>query len=416
MTVTADESVRWTNHQSDVQSVAIKQRSARRHDPLGLPNNRVHYLDNLRALAMLLGVFLHASLAYAHPAQSVWLATDASASVIVDASVWFIHMFRMGLFFLLSGYFAKWVIERKGLRLFLWNRFLRIVVPFALFYPFLVIAMTVVIVFARSYVKEPSGLMGVIAEATNGRSATAKQDLPGTMHLWFLYYLIAFSVAGAVLYQLKWIHLDRLLRRPIVFFICPLALIPGAFFGGTPLPAPDSFVPRFWPFAFYGLYFAAGWQLFGREKLLDSLRPYTMLLSAVGVMLFVPYYLLMPELEIHKIMDGTKEVLWKRMLEAFITAYLSVMLTLASLLLGKRYLARRSPFLAFVADSSYWIYLVHLPLVLFLQTLLLPSQLPWWLKLIAVLLGTIVPCISTYLVFVRYTPMGWLLHGKRTFP
>ncbi len=39
---------------------------------------RIHYLDNLRALAMLLGVYLHAAFAYAHPAQTIWLATDVS--------------------------------------------------------------------------------------------------------------------------------------------------------------------------------------------------------------------------------------------------------------------------------------------------------------------------------------------------
>ena len=79
----------------------------------GMHSQRIYYLDNLRAMAMLLGVFLHSALAYAQPAQSVWLATDSNASVPLDASIWFIHLFRMGLFFLLSGYFAKLVIERK---------------------------------------------------------------------------------------------------------------------------------------------------------------------------------------------------------------------------------------------------------------------------------------------------------------
>ena len=60
---------------------------------------RVHYLDNLRALAMMLGVLLHAGLAYANPAQSIWIATDKTSSTAVDAGIWFIHLFRMGLFF-----------------------------------------------------------------------------------------------------------------------------------------------------------------------------------------------------------------------------------------------------------------------------------------------------------------------------
>ncbi len=61
--------------------------------------DRVHYLDNLRALAMMLGVLLHAGLAYAHPAQAIWIATDTTSSTAVDAGIWFVHLFRMGLFF-----------------------------------------------------------------------------------------------------------------------------------------------------------------------------------------------------------------------------------------------------------------------------------------------------------------------------
>src|SRR6516225_1545702 len=93
---------------------------------LRFASDRIHYLDNLRALAMLLGVFLHCALAYAYPTQIVWLATDPQSSVLVDASFSFIHLFRMGLFFLISGYFAKLLITRKGLKSFVWNRTVRI--------------------------------------------------------------------------------------------------------------------------------------------------------------------------------------------------------------------------------------------------------------------------------------------------
>lgn len=46
-----------------------------------IKSQRIYYLDNLRATAMLLGVFLHSALAYAQPAQSVWLVTDSNARI-----------------------------------------------------------------------------------------------------------------------------------------------------------------------------------------------------------------------------------------------------------------------------------------------------------------------------------------------
>jgi peptidoglycan/LPS O-acetylase OafA/YrhL len=378
---------------------------------------RIHYLDNLRAIAMLLGVFLHAGLAYAQPAQSVWLATDPQASITIDAVIWFIHLFRMSLFFLLSGYFAKLVIERKGLRLFLRNRCLRVVLPFIVFYPFLLVAMTVIIVFSLAYVTEPRGLMGIIADATKSGSGTQKSELPGTMHLWFLYYLAYFTIVGAVLYNVQWLRFDFLFRRPVLLLLCPLLLVPAAMAGGTPLPAPESFIPAGWPFAFYGLFYFAGWQLFGREQGLESLRRYTWHFLAVCLVMYVPFYMLMPVLDLSALKAGAiSQSNWIRGAEAVLTAYLSVLLSIVALLFGQRYFGGKSDVLSFLSDSSYWIYLLHLPIVIFLQTLLVPLAIPMWLKFILVLVGTIIPCMATYIVFVRYTPLGWLLHGKRSFP
>lgn len=378
---------------------------------------RIHYLDNLRAIAMLLGVFLHSALAYAQPAQSVWLATDPSASVAIDASIWFIHLFRMGLFFFLSGYFAKLVIERKGQVHFLRNRCLRLVVPFVLFYPFLLAAMSAVIVFSLSYLVEPKGLMGLISEAVKGSVGTQKRESLTTMHLWFLYYLTAFSAIGSLMSNAKWLKLEAFFRDPKWLFLCPLMLVPGALAAGAPMPAPESFIPQWWPFAFYGLFFLAGWQLYRREPFLESLRPFVWHVASLIAVLYVPYYMLMPSLDLSAIVAGKPlQSFWIRGVEACLTAYLSVLLTIMSLLVGQRYLASRSPFLSLVADSSYWVYLLHLPIAIFLQTLLVPLDWPLWLKFPMVLLGTVVPCLATYVVFVRYTPLGWLLHGKRAFP
>ncbi len=382
-----------------------------------LPPHRIHYLDNLRAMAMLLGVFLHSALAYAQPTQDFWVATDSTSSVAVDASFTFIHLFRMQLYFLLSGYFGKLIIERKGIWNFVWGRCLRIAAPFILFYPFLLAAMSMVIVFSLSYLDEPKGVMGLIAKAVEAPGMDRRPIPPGTMHLWFLYYLMFYTALGALLYNLKRLSPDAILRRPVLLFLSPFLLVPGAFAAGSPMPAPESFIPNWWPFAFYGLFYYAGWQLFGREILLDRMRPYTWRILAVSIVLFVPYYWLVPTLEISAFrVSAGQPNFGSRFVESCLTAYLSVLLTSAALLIGQRFLSSRSGLLSFVADSSYWTYLIHLPIVIFLQTLLIPLDLSLWLKLCAVVLGTLIACMTTYVVFVRYTPLGWLLHGKRSFP
>ncbi len=378
---------------------------------------RIHYLDNLRALAMLLGVYLHGALAYAEPSRSVWIATNPQGNVAIDASIWWIHLFRMGLFFLLSGYFAKLMIQRKGLKPFLWNRGIRIVLPFVLFWPLLMVAMTIVFVFAFSYVKEPQGLMQVIVAASQNPEAAKSSTPYTTMHLWFLYYLLMFSLIAAVGSRWTRLKFDWLFQRKWLLALSPLALVPGVMGGGLPIAAPESFVPTWWPFAYYGLFYWAGWQLFGREVLLDRLQPWCWPLVLASVLLFVPHYCLLPVLDIALIQQATESrSLTPYLLESVLASYLSVLLTLSALLVGQRFLARSNAWLKFCADSSYWVYLIHLPIILFLQTLLIPIALPVLGKLVVVTLVTWLFCLATYVVFVRYTPIGWMLNGKRPFP
>jgi peptidoglycan/LPS O-acetylase OafA/YrhL len=384
----------------------------------GETTQRIHYLDNLRALAMLLGVFLHGGLAYANPGQNVWLATDTQSSTVVDASIWFIHLFRMSLFFLLSGYFAKLLINKRGVGKFLWNRTVRVVFPFVLFYPFLYVAMIGTIIFALSSLEQPRGLIGLIAAAAKSAPSSETSRPPATMHLWFLYYLFGFSVLAALFSRLSRIRFDWLFRRRWLLALAPCALIPAVMKAGFPLPAPESFVPTWWPFAFYGLFFWAGWQLFGRESGLEALQPYTWYLVVGCVTLYIPYYWYMPYLDLSAL--TMNQALPVRpaiaLMESVLTAYLSVGLTISALLVGKTLLSGKSSWLKFFADASYWVYLIHLPVVVFLQTVLIGTEWNVWIELGLVLIGTTAFCMATYVVFVRYTPLGWLLHGKRSFP
>jgi surface polysaccharide O-acyltransferase-like enzyme len=219
---------------------------------------RIDYLDNLRALAMLLGVFLHAAFAYAKPAQTLWLATDPESSTVIDASIWFLHLFRMSLFFLLAGYLAKVAMERKGIRRFLRDRVLRIAVPLVVFYPFLLVALTAIIMFATSYLTNPQGLMALIAQASKETGAGDQRRMPGTMHLWFLYYLMGFAFLTPVFARWSWLRWDWLFARTLLMCLFPLILVPGVMAAGVPLPAPESFIPNCWPFAFYGVFYVGG--------------------------------------------------------------------------------------------------------------------------------------------------------------
>src|SRR3546814_6544247 len=102
---------------------------------VAVPQERLHYMDHLRALAMLPGVFFHAALAYS-PVMSGFIPTaDRQTSAWVDVVVWGLHLVRMPLFFLVAGFFAAWVIDRRGGTALARQHVRRIALPFLLAWP-----------------------------------------------------------------------------------------------------------------------------------------------------------------------------------------------------------------------------------------------------------------------------------------
>ena len=78
---------------------------------------------------MLLGVVLHACLAYMGP---YWHVHDRGESGVLIALFAFIHGWRMELFFLLAGYFSAQVLRQAGPVGMLQRRLRRLVLPFLL--------------------------------------------------------------------------------------------------------------------------------------------------------------------------------------------------------------------------------------------------------------------------------------------
>ncbi|MEM1185046.1 MAG: acyltransferase family protein [Planctomycetota bacterium] len=91
------------------------------------PALRYHDLDALRAFAMLLGIVLHVALSFV--AGSGWPVTDISEHRAYGAAVSVIHVFRMPLFFMMSGFFTAMLLSRRGIGGMVSHRKKRILVP-----------------------------------------------------------------------------------------------------------------------------------------------------------------------------------------------------------------------------------------------------------------------------------------------
>ena len=110
---------------------------------------RFHGLDAVRGIAMLLGIVIHASLPYIEGLPKGLWPSDKNTSNIIAIIFEFIHIWRMPIFFIISGFFANLVITRKSLIIWWKNRFLRLVLPAMIFFP--IMSLTIPWIFMYGY-------------------------------------------------------------------------------------------------------------------------------------------------------------------------------------------------------------------------------------------------------------------------
>ena len=361
---------------------------------------RLHYFDHLRALAMLAGVLFHAGLAYSPLMQPLFPTADRSTSVWVDGPLWLLHLFRMPLFFAVSGFFAALLLARSGGTALARQRLRRIALPFFVALPIVIWSLDASTAWAMRHVEHPSDMLAFL------RAWQAREDAPplppGTAHLWFLYYLMWFGLLHWIARTLgtkptwgAWLFRSQ----PGLLIALPMLICPALAAVTTPHPAPESLLPQFWALVYYGAFYLLGMHLHDAPDLLDRLRPLLaplLLASAAGYALF---FLQLPA-AINPMQAQTAT--WPM---ALLQALLSAWLTLSCLLIGKGLFDRPNRWLRYLSRSAYWTYLIHLPLLFAIQYALMDLDSPWWIKFPLATMTTLVLCLVSYRWIVQRTPL-----------
>jgi hypothetical protein len=77
------------------------------------------------------------------------------------------------------------------------------------------------------------------------------------------------------------------------------------------------------------------------------------------------------------------------------------------------HLGRHSPAMRYLADSSYWVYLVHMPMTIGFGAVLFGLPWPAGVKMLVNIAATTALSLASYHWLVRSTAVGLLLNGKR---
>ncbi len=363
---------------------------------------RINGFDALRAAAMWLGVLLHSLIVYKATPEANW-PSDNSRYVLLDWLYEFIHIFRMPLFYLVSGFFAHLVITKYGILFFAKQRFKRIFIPFIIGLIVIVPVSLLPFHFHRFYFIEQNSINDAFAF-----SIRQMFRWNGMAHLWFLYYLIFFYVLSYLIAELsnkakKWKF--QVVGKTEAGFRIVLTLSFILFFSLlyfsnyiTP-PVYTGIKPNLPYILYYGFFYFSGWIIYVFFQAHGMLLRSGVFLMVAGIAISITRFLF---LENQSYFLNTLLAA----IETFFLVYgiLGVFLKLFN---------NESRFWRYLSDSSYWVYLIHVSIVGSAQVLLLSANLHGVFKLLIVLLITIFITLITYRYFVRYTIIGEVLNGKR---
>lgn len=370
---------------------------------------RVHALDAVRGVMMLLGLVIHASVTYAsRDYGAAWPLKDPDNTMAFDLVVTLIHAFRMPLFFITAGYFGALLFFKKGPKAMIIHRVRRILIPFLvslfILYPLVIMGFTYSL---ASFDGNPSPLRHMLA------SISWKTIFPfSVIHLWFLYFLMLyctigwllglmfrkrslFTIGGILIFRKLFQNIwFRYLVLTLLFFLCLYRMETFS------IPTNTSWKIDPYIFITYFIFFGTGWMLF-LTNTLDKLKKWPVQQLVLAVILFI-----FSEMVVWPHEPGLLPV--KQICVAIYTCLLIFGLISLFLTRFNDYSSR----LAYLMEASYWVYIVHLPIVAFVPGLLAHVALAPVMKFVITLSVSTLLSFCTYHWFVRNKGIGNFLNGK----
>ena len=387
-----------------------------------MDDRRYFGLDALRGGMMMLGIVLHAAMLYlVAPPPTMPMPTDRNNAVVFDVVFAFIHSFRMPTFFVLAGFFTSLLVEKRGLWGTYKNRAGRVLGPLAAgivtILPVTGLFLIDFMLSARFGTHElipDRETLNALREEMATKGVPVGRPMLG--HLWFLYYLCLFYLlipACRFLVRRSTRFEDRLKRwLASPFLVAAFALYTAGtlwpFHGGQVHEGFIYFMPHLPSLVYYGSFFVLGYVFHHYRDFLQALARNVPAWAVLAAILF-PLALYASHLD-----NGARGVSFALHLGAVLANGLCTW-ALIYLFLGSalRYFDRDSPWIVYVSQSSYWVFLVHLPLVYLAGWWLVQFDFPAALKFLLVCGFTSVAAFLTFHHWVQKTWISDFLHGRR---
>ena len=361
-------------------------------------NRRYHGLDILRACALILGLFFHAAIPFAENPYPLWIVYYEGKNWLYDTIMVSTHSFRMPLFFLLAGFFSALLYRKLSERNYLRARTKKLIFPFI----------------ASMLLFTPLMIMQYIwAGFDTNPWETGNQfhwkNYP-IFHLWFLEILIIITALVMIFFvSIKYLFpnthhslqqfleadsQNKQLSWNVIFFAC-LALIGYLCWSNFP---GDQFIYSFTVIQpldkifVYLLFFLIGWVLYRNAFLFARVRrsvKMNLLLGSVALifLLWVRCWLF-----VHK----DEQLMMLGILGNIAVPIAAVFLSLGLFGFFTHEKFKPSTTFDYLVRASYWIYLIHLPIILYIQVIIADWQIHAFIKYIFIIAVTFIISCLTY--------------------
>ncbi|MDA7510873.1 acyltransferase family protein [Verrucomicrobia bacterium] len=244
-------------------------------------------------------------------------------------------------------------------------------------------------------------------------------------HLWFLWMLCwlvaAFAMYAKATENLKWKPPACWITSPFCYaWLIPLTMIPQSTMGQfIPAFGPDTSVgllPMPPVLLYYAIFFFFGALQFDCAEADARVgRRWRLTLPAALLLVFPLGYELTTgewDLSANSLLDSG----WCRPLSVFLQVAYVWLMSFSLMGMFREMFSKENKRMRYISDSSYWLYLAHLPVIIGIQGIMCGWQIPSFVKLTLALTLTTALLLAIYHLGVRYTPIGAMLNGPRQRP
>jgi glucan biosynthesis protein C len=372
--------------------------------------SRLFFIDHLRASLVTLVVLHHVALVYGAGAPFYYVEppiNDPLAFLVLLVFVLFNQAWFMGALFLLAGYFTPGSFDRKGPGSFLKGRLLRLGVPLIIFY-FVLSPISSI-----GYWQMPASLTGITSPLT----WQAYPYLLGMGPLWFVAMLLIFDFGYAAWRMLTRNRTSTSMSKSslpsyllIGVFILALALVSYLVrivipMGKDVLDFPTiSYLPQY--LSFFVLGTVASRQNWFRT-LPHPMGVVGIVTAVVAGVLLVPLALSgrLFSLEVTEPAGFVGNGHWQSAVYALWDSTFAVGTCLAAITLFRRFINGQGRFGRFLSQHGYTVYIIHIPIVVFIAIALKGIHLEPLLKFGVVAVIAVPTCFAGAYI-VRKIPLA----------